>query len=83
MKYSYVVGYLCCSYSLWDSSGTASTNTISCGLLQSLLPKMLNSSSRVGEFFMEMYLKILLLTKYSFDLPGTGNCLDRMKHFKN
>ena len=29
---------------------------------------------------MEMCFKILLLTKYYFDLPGTGNCIDRMKH---
>ena len=34
-------------------------------------------------FFMEMWFKILLLTKYSFDLPGTGNCIDRMEHFEN
>ena len=32
---------------------------------------------------MEMCFKILLLTKYSFDLPGTGNCIDRMEHFEN
>ena len=31
---------------------------------------------------MEMCLKILLLTKYSFDLTGTGNCIDRMEHFE-
>ena len=28
---------------------------------------------------MEVCLKILLLTKYSFGLPGTGNCIDRIK----
>ena len=32
---------------------------------------------------MEMRFKILFLTKYSFDLSGTGNCIDRMEHFKN
>ena len=32
---------------------------------------------------MEMCFKILLLTKYSFDLPGTGNCIDRIEHFEN
>ena len=32
---------------------------------------------------MKMYFKILLLTKYSFDLSGTGNCIDRMKPFEN
>ena len=26
---------------------------------------------------------ILLLTKYSFDLPGTDKCIDRMEHFKS
>ena len=26
---------------------------------------------------MEMCFKILLLTKYSFDIPGTGNCIDK------
>ena len=29
---------------------------------------------------MEVHFKILLLTKYSFDLPGTGNFIDRMEH---
>ena len=32
---------------------------------------------------MEMCFKILLLTKYYFDLPGTGNCMNRMEHFEN
>ena len=32
---------------------------------------------------MEMFFKILLLKKYSFDLPRTGNCIDRMKDFEN
>ena len=32
---------------------------------------------------MEMYFKILLLTKCYFDLPGTGNCIDTMEHFEN
>ena len=31
---------------------------------------------------MEMCFKILLFTMYSFDLPGTGNCIDRMEHFE-
>ena len=44
-KFNHVVGYLSCCYSLQDSSGTAPSNTIFYGLLQSLLPKMLNSSS--------------------------------------
>ena len=39
--------------------------------------------SRLEGFFMEMCFKILLLTKYPFDLPGTGNCIDRMEHFEN
>ena len=32
---------------------------------------------------MAMCFKILLLRKYSFDLPGTRNCIDRMEHFGN
>ena len=32
---------------------------------------------------MKMYFKILLLTKYSLDLPGTGNCIDRIEHVEN
>ena len=32
---------------------------------------------------MEMYFKILLLTKYSLDLHETGNCIDKMEHFEN
>ena len=32
---------------------------------------------------MEMYFKILLLTEYFFDLPGKGNCIDRMEYFEN
>ena len=32
---------------------------------------------------MEMCLEILLLTKYFFDLPRTGNFIDRMVHFEN
>ena len=58
---------------------------ISYALLRSLLPKTLNSSSvffLIGGYFMEMCFKILLSKKYSFDLPGTGNCIDRMKHFE-
>ena len=31
---------------------------------------------------MQMCFKILLLTKYSFDLPGTGNCIDRLEDIK-
>ena len=31
---------------------------------------------------MGMCFKILLSKKYSFDLPGTGNCIDRMEHFE-
>ena len=38
---------------------------------------------RLEVFFMEMCFKILLLTKYSFDLPGKGNCIDRIEHFEN
>ena len=32
---------------------------------------------------MEMYFKILLLTKYSFDLPRTRNSIDKKEHFEN
>ena len=32
---------------------------------------------------MEMRFKILLLTKYSFDLPETGNCINRIEQFEN
>ena len=32
---------------------------------------------------MEMCFKILLLTKYSFDLLGIENSIDRMEHFEN
>ena len=32
---------------------------------------------------MEMRFKILLLTKYSFDLPETRNCINRIEHFEN
>ena len=32
---------------------------------------------------MGMCFKILLLTKHSFDVSGTGNCIDRMDHFEN
>ena len=32
---------------------------------------------------MEMCFKILLLTKYLIDLPGTGNGIDRMEYFEN
>ena len=32
---------------------------------------------------MEMCFKILLLTKNSFDFPGTENCIDRMEDFEN
>ena len=28
---------------------------------------------------MEMCLRLLLLTKYSFDVPETGNCIDKIK----
>ena len=32
---------------------------------------------------MEMCFKTFLLVKYSFDLPGTGNCIDRTEYFEN
>ena len=32
---------------------------------------------------MEICFKILLLTEYSFDLPGIGKSIDRMEHFEN
>ena len=32
---------------------------------------------------MEIRFKILLLTKYHFDLPETGNCINRIEHFEN
>ena len=32
---------------------------------------------------MEIRFKILLLTKYPFDLPETGNCINRIEHFEN
>ena len=31
---------------------------------------------------MEMFFKILFLKKYSFELPGTRNCIDRLGHFE-
>ena len=32
---------------------------------------------------MEMFFKIMFLTTFSFDLPGIGNCIDRMEHLEH